>query len=347
MRLLCCLAVCLSPLVALDRCVVVDSNRVLVRDVVQEVPALAALPGELMLGYTPAAGMVRWWKGRHVQAVGFRHGIETGEVPDFCVERPSAPIREDEIVRALRAVLPSGSRLQLVDFCRLPVPRGELQFSLRGVVRPPNPLPDSLLMWRGRVSFDNNRSAPFWAKVRISVQRKGFYAAQAIPQGKTIGLEDLRLEVREESLFSAVPETNLQRVSGRQSRRTIEAGTALTDALLVAPREVNPGEVIEVQVRSGLASLRFDARAVTGGRDGDRVLLLNQDTGKKFKAVITGKSRAVVSLENSDVDTLKRGPADLPSARPVAAGQSRGSARGQGQFTGRTIETTRPPDSGS
>jgi flagella basal body P-ring formation protein FlgA len=296
------------------RCVVVDSNRVLVRDVALEIPALSALPGELMLGYAPAPGMVRWWKGRHVQAVGFRHGIETGEVPDFCVERPSAPIREDEIDRVLRAMLPPGSRFHLVDFCRMPVPSGQLQFSLGVLVRPPNPLPDSLLMWRGRVIFDKNRSAPFWAKVRISIHRQGVYAAHEIPQGKMIGPEDLRFEVREESLFSAVPETDPQRVSGKRSRRAIEAGAALTDALLVAPRDVNPGEVIEVQVQSGSASLKFNAQAVTGGHDGDQVLLLNQATGKRFKAVIAGKSRAVVSLEDSDDESAIRGSSGLPAS---------------------------------
>lgn len=344
MKLLCCLAVWLLPLAAVDRCIVVDSNRVLVRDVVQEIPALSALPGELMLGYAPAPGMVRRWKGRSVQAAGLRQGTNTGEVPDFCVARPAAPIQESEIERVLRASLPPGSHMQLVDFCRLPVPRGELQFSLRGLVRPSNPRPDSLLMWRGRVVFDKNRSAPFWAKVRVSIHREGVYAQHEIPQGKMIGPEDMRFEVREESLFSDVPAANPQRVSGQRSRRTIAAGAALTEALLETPHEVNPGEVVEVQVQSGSARLKFDAQAVTGGHDGDLVLLMNQSTGKRFKAVIAGKSRAVVSLENSDGENPIRGSSGLPASRLGSGSRGGRAAFRQGQSAGGAVAAARPTD---
>jgi flagella basal body P-ring formation protein FlgA len=162
-----------------------------------------------------------------------------------------------------------------------------------------------------------------------------------------IGPEDFRAEVREESFFSAVPETNPQRVSGKLSRRTIPAGAALTDELLVAPRDVNPGEAVEVQVRSGSAHLKFDARALTGGRDGERILLLNPATGKKFKAVIAGKSRAVVSVEDSDDENPSRGTLGLPAPRPRSATPGGKATARQGESEAGPAQATRPPDSGS
>lgn len=346
MKLAAWLAVCALPLPAVDRCIQVDSSRILVSHIVPAVPELSALPGGLVLGYAPSPGLVRWWKGRHVRALALRRGVDIGAISDFCVERPASPIGEDEVASVLASLLPPGARLQLVDYCRLRMPRGELQFTLRGLVRPPNPLPGSLLMWRGRLIYDKNRSAPFWATVRVSVRREGVYAVRQIPQGKLVAAEDVRLESREESLFSAVPAAEFVRLLGRRARRNISPGSAVPEDLLVAPREVNPGEVIEVQVQSGTTRLKLNAQAVTGGSAGDPVLLRNRTSGKQFKAIIDGKSRAVLDLEDSDAEDRTPGAAAFPAAQSGSADHSGGS-RSQGKIGARSSETARSIDPGS
>lgn len=340
-----CLALCALPLGAAGRCIAVESSLVEVRHVSASIPALSALPGDLLLGYAPSPGLARWWKGQRVRALGLRRGIDPGEIPDFCVERPARAMSEAEVVQALTALLPAGASLQVVDYCRLPMPRGELQFTLKGLGRPPKALPETLLVWRGRVAYEQNRSSPFWATVKITVRREGAYAARAIPQGKLVEAADLRMERREESIFSPVPESDAGRLIGRRCRRAIAAGTVLTAAVVEELREVNPGETVEVQVQSAAARLKLEARAVNGGHLGEQVLLLNKASGKQFRAVIDGRSRAVLDLEDPGATHSTPRSGAVPASQHDSVEPGR-RTRSQGQGGARRVDAARKDDPG-
>jgi flagella basal body P-ring formation protein FlgA len=345
MKTIAVLAFWASSLFATDRCLLVDSNRILVSHISGALPVLAQLSGDTVLGYAPAPGLTRWWKGAQLRGLALRHGVDPGAVPDICVQRPAHTFTRDEVTEPLRALLPVGSRLEVVDYCRLPVPKGRLAFTLQGLSRPPSPRPDTLLTWRGRVIFDEHRSVPFWASVRATVVREGFYAARLIAQGKLVELDDLKRESRLEQVFSVSPESDVALLVGREAHRSIPAGTAVTGAMLSAPREVFAGDAVEVRVTSGAARLTIDAKAITGGRAGDEVLVVNRQTGKRFKATVDGKSSAVVELEATDVDHRSRGAGPASTRAPAAA--VRPGGRKPGQVREATAEAARPDHSGS
>jgi hypothetical protein len=60
-------------------------------------------------------------------------------------------------------------------------------------------------------------------------------------------------------------------------------------------REVERGERIEVEVRSGAARLAFTATAASSGRDGDSVLVRNPDNGRLFSARVLGKGKVLIN----------------------------------------------------
>ncbi len=60
------------------------------------------------------------------------------------------------------------------------------------------------------------------------------------------------------------------------------------------PNDVEVGDTVIVEVHSGAATLRLEAKAESGGRRGDMISLRNADGGKMFRAKVDGKGKALV-----------------------------------------------------
>jgi flagella basal body P-ring formation protein FlgA len=75
---------------------------------------------------------------------------------------------------------------------------------------------------------------------------------------------------------------------------SIASGTELRPDLIAAPNDVDRGDAVQVEVRSGNARLALTARAVTGGRSGETISVRNPENNRIFQARITGKGTAVV-----------------------------------------------------
>lgn len=291
------------PLTAGEGCVAVDASRVVASHLAAAVPALAAVPADTFFGYAPMPGLRRRLRGVELRRIALHAGVDPGPLDDLCVERPTRQVSEPELRAVLEKVLPPGATIELTDFCHMPMPTGRLVFSLRDLVRPAAPSPNSRLTWRGRVFYDERRSVPFWAAVRIAVQREGFYAARDLPQGKVIEAADLVRQTRRESIFAAEPVSDATLLIGRELRRAVPAGSPLESSLAAEPREVLAGDAVRVHVHSGAAKLDFDAQAASSGRRGESILVINLQNKKRFKAIVDGRGSAVLDLESSSHDS--------------------------------------------
>lgn len=66
-----------------------------------------------------------------------------------------------------------------------------------------------------------------------------------------------------------------------------------------APRDIKAGDDVRVVVTMGAARLTLDALAETSGRVGDRILLKNRESGRRFAAVVAGPGAARIG-DSSD-----------------------------------------------
>lgn len=304
-----------------EGCVSVERGRVLASDLAGVVPVFSHVPPETLVGYAPAPGLTRWWRGAHLRAIALRFDAAVGDLPDVCVERPARVARREEVVDALRRALPERAVLEIEDYCRMPIPDGRIEFTLKSLARPSVASPTGLVLWRGRVVYEENRSSPFWARVRVSIVREGYWAARPIPQGRLIAESDLARAARTVSIFSPEPVAEAGAVIGRVARRALAAGAALEASALAAPPDVSAGDRLKVSVESGLARLVVDAKAATGGRRGDQILVENPQTGKRFKATVDGRGSAVVMMEDSNAQ-------ELAGSRAASGHHGSGSAKG-------------------
>jgi flagella basal body P-ring formation protein FlgA len=251
----------------------------------------------MTLGYAPDPGYVRWWRGDELVRLANRLGIGNNTLRDFCVQRDLTPYTKGEILAALRSALPPGVQVELADYCRTPVPKGQLSFDWSAIAPSTCGRGRPELIWRGQARFSPNRSVPFWAIVRLTAERKRIYSVSEIPAKSLLKSEDLRQERAPGSpLCNGVVES-IESIEGMESIRRIPAGMTLLSADLRLPFDIASGDLVRVQAVSESSRVEFPAKAVTHGRKGDMILIQDSAQRRIFRARVTGRRTADVDME--------------------------------------------------
>lgn len=274
-------------------CALVEGDRILAADLARERPLFAALDPAAVIGYAPAPGRQRTLDAEELARLARRHCLPEVSLEPVCFERAAETLRPERLVEAMRAALGEPqARIEILDFSRYPVPRGELSLPLAGLASPPPGKPESPVVWRGRVVYDGRRSVAVWARVRISAPRRLVVARRDLVAGRPIQAADI--EERLVETFPAQRNGTLTAaaVVGATPRRRIRAGEALEASWLRLPRDVERGDAVTVEVASGAARLLLEGRAETGGRRGEPVAVRNPASGRRFTATVEGPGRA-------------------------------------------------------
>jgi flagella basal body P-ring formation protein FlgA len=289
----------LAPLLAGAHCVSVASDRILAGDLATAVPLFQALDPETPLGFAPFPGTVRILSSRDLRLLAGRHGLmqAPGEVvPATCVERTVHRLSHDEVEAALLSALSiRDAKMDVLDFSAQPVPAGRLQFQRATLSRPPAADPQTPVMWRGRYAYDEGRhSLAFWAKVRITVDRDVFVAAETISAGSVIRASQLKT-VRMPCFPWPESASNFSfEIVGKIARRTIPAGLRISPESLDNPKDVIRGETVHVRVVNGATTISLDAVAQSSGSKGESIVVHNPSSGKNFRALVTDRGRVIV-----------------------------------------------------
>jgi flagella basal body P-ring formation protein FlgA len=287
------LAAAVAP--APGACVRVSADKVVTGDLVDSVPLLRELPPETPVGYAPLPGTVRVVSGRELTLIALRQGVILSDPPDVCIARALRVITQAEMQAALEAALGiRDAKLDLEEFSSQPLPPGRLEFQHSTLSQPPLVAPDSPVIWRGRLVYDEHHSAAVWAKVRITVDRSIFVAAQDIAAGATIRDDEIKAATVSEFPFSAPPLDSHAEIAGKVARHSIRAGQRITAAALEEPKDVVRGDIVQVRVVDGPATLSFDGIAASSGKKGDTILVHNSASGRNFRAVVEEKGKALV-----------------------------------------------------
>jgi flagella basal body P-ring formation protein FlgA len=287
----------------------VEGDRIFGKDLAAADSAFAVLDPDKPVGYAPAPGVRRVFSKAELERLAAAEGRGVSARFDICFERPLEVLTRERILAALESSLNnSGARLELVDFCRQPVPRGEIQFPRSGLGAPAG----LIALWRGRVDYGNRHSVPVWAKVRLSVRRLRVVAATTLAAGKAIQAGDLRVETCDQYPFGEAAAVSIDQVAGQAPRHLIPAGQPIPPGLLVALRDVERGETVMVEVGSGSAHLRLEARAESGGHAGESIVVRNPASGNCFRARIAGKGKVVVETDagGQDEESVVAGGSD-------------------------------------
>jgi flagella basal body P-ring formation protein FlgA len=278
-------------------CRAVAGERILAGDLAAEVAEFAAVPAEVEIGWAPAPGARRLMSRTEIERLGARHGLTVaGGGRLVCFERQLAPLDAGRVRAALeQALAGENARLEVVDHLRAPAPEGVIEFPPLGLTR--WVASRAGVIWRGRVRYGAGRSYPIWARVRVSVTRPRVVALRALAAGQPIAADSVEVRPVEGLPFERPAPAAVEEVAGRVPRRPIPAGQTIETLQLGTPREVEAGATVQVEARWGATRLAFAARAESGGRAGDRILVRNPATGKRFRGVVEARGKVTVEEE--------------------------------------------------
>ncbi|MGA2599396.1 MAG: flagellar basal body P-ring formation chaperone FlgA [Bryobacteraceae bacterium] len=290
------LALCLFGLAsawAAAPCAIVDGDRILASDIAPHVPLFAELDPNLVAGYAPAPGSHRTFSGGQLRAIAERSGVASdGILPGVCFERALAMLTPERIQQAMIATLKtSTAKISIVEFSRLPVPSGELEFPRAGLKIPAGPHREDPALWRGTVRYSPQHTVAVWARVRIEEERPVVVALRELRAGVVIAAGDFVILRRTICPLEPHLETASD-VVGRSARRTIASGSFISDDLMAIPPDIAPGQTVHVIASRGFTRITFDAVASSGGNKGNSIVLLNPESHIPFRAIVDGRGQA-------------------------------------------------------
>ena len=204
-------------------CTVVEGPRILGSDLARANPVFEALDPERAVGFSPAPGVERLLRVPQLRALVAPLGLEERIDDDLCFERAIEELTAARVLEVILRELPDNATVEITDFSRRPVPAGELTFPLAGLSSPGRGDGDDAL-WRGKLLYDQRRSIPVWARVRVRVPRRQLIALRELERGETIAQGDV-----ESKTAPAFPSEDAALASeaeavGAEVRRAIAAG---------------------------------------------------------------------------------------------------------------------------
>jgi flagella basal body P-ring formation protein FlgA len=207
-------------------------------------------------------------------------------------------LSEQEMMPALRTALDiEGATLEILEISNQPVPPGRLEFQRTFLSRPPVNAPQTPVIWRGKLIYDDQRSLMVWARVRISVDHDLFLAKETIPKGAVIRADQVAIDHIRQFPSTELTSNSFFTIVGKIARRTLPAGQPIVAGALDDLKDVFRGERVHVQATDGGASIRFDAIAQSSGQKGEVILVHNPWSGKNFRALIEGRQHVLVRGE--------------------------------------------------
>jgi flagella basal body P-ring formation protein FlgA len=312
------LALALTP----DGCYKIQSDIIFARDVAAVVPAFGQVPGNFNLGYLLASGEPRILRSADLQRIAKNQKVELNGLPDVCFVRDTFVPQPDQLRKAMLAELSNaepaagepnlaGAKIEILSWSTQPAPAGELVFPRDGMQIPQGSGTQRDVLWHGYVRYGEDRQFPVWAKVRITARITRVVAAANIPTGKPIQANQIRLETFEDSPFDETVAQNLDEVVGYLSKSSLRSGSPIRRTQIERVPDVARGDLVIVEVLTGGARLRLEARAESAGVKGSTILVRNLSSGKDFRAQVTGKGQATVGMAAGGATQVSGGGAQV------------------------------------
>jgi flagella basal body P-ring formation protein FlgA len=279
-------------------CETIANDRILGEDLAKIVPGfLDKMPGDTVIGYSPAPGTRRVFTSVELNRIGAPYGVTVAPDAEACFEWSVQPLTKDVVRTAILDSLQStDARIDVLAISGSLAPAGKISFPVSGLLASTITGPDTPVTWRGEVLYHGSRKFSIWARLKISSTMSRVVATQLILPGQTVTADQVRIETYDDFPLRNDIARNLEEVVGRMPRRALRLGLPVSRADLIEPFQVQRGDLVDVTAIAGAAQLHVPALAETPGRQGDLITLKNAHSGKFFRARIEGRDKALVMV---------------------------------------------------
>jgi flagella basal body P-ring formation protein FlgA len=276
-------------------CQPVEGDRILARHLAAVLPEFGSAAPEALLGQSPLPGAQRTFHAQELRALAHRFGIALSSDQDVCFEWALQPLDRARMIAAMQQSLQiPGARILITDLLSDPVPAGRIEFPLGSLGTPSPTGPRAPVLWRGNVVYGDSHRFIIWARVEIAAPCRKLVAAESLKAGQPIEARQIRVTTTTCFPVGAKEIPPIEQLAGMTPIHSISGGSELRPELLAPPNDINRGDEVHVEVRSGAARVALTARALSGGRSGDTISVRNPESNKTFQARVTGKGMALV-----------------------------------------------------
>ena len=265
------------------------------RDLKNASAGFEQLAADAAVAQAPRPGSRRFFEPDELAGIARAHALPQRAFSRLCFERASSPLKDPDLIAAMREALDApDAAIEIVAKSQTGAPEGKAVFVRRALPEPSTA--GGTVVWHGYVAYDGGQ-LPIWAEARIRVRQQRLVAASQLRAGQRVGPGDLRLEDAEGFPSRAPWVRNPAEAVGRIARRAIAAGSPVLASDLEMPKDVEKGQLVSVEVRSGGAIVRTESPAESAGSRGETIRLRNPASGKTFRARVEDKGRVVVEAQ--------------------------------------------------
>jgi flagella basal body P-ring formation protein FlgA len=276
-------------------CRPVEGDRISTRDLAAALPEFTAAPPGGLVAQAPLPGFQRIFHAQELRVLAHRFGVALSSEQDVCFSWTLQPLDRAAAGAAMREALQmEGATIDIDEISPAKVPAGRIEFPLTWLGTPSPTGPPTPVMWRGSVIYGESRRFSIWARVQIAAPCRKSVAAEALKPGRKIEARQVRTTTGTCFPLHAADMPPAEQIAGMTPLRPIAAGSELRLDLLDGSHEVNRGDAVRIEVRSGAALLALTARALTAGRSGEIISVRNPESNRTFQARVTGKGTAIV-----------------------------------------------------
>ena len=151
----------------------------------------------------------------------------------------------------------------------------------------------------GAVSIGVRCDMPSW-KVHLSVQVQAYtevmVAKQPITRGSLITSNDVEIQKREISRYSAGTYQNVDQLVGMVAKRNIRQDDVLTPRILMPRRLVSRGQPVTIIAEINGLQIRTKGEALMDGHQGQIIRVENQRSGKEIAGEVIATSTVRVKM---------------------------------------------------
>ena len=157
-----------------------------------------------------------------------------------------------------------------------------------------SPDADAITTWPSGIvtAFEYTESRKILLNASIELSAEVVVSATNIVRGQVIDEALIEVQLRPRKQLGAQILSSLEEAIGLEATRTIRAGSPITLSDLVAADLVRKGEKVTLTISRGALNISVDTIAVEDGKMGEQVELMNAESGKVIRGVVTGRHRA-------------------------------------------------------
>ncbi|MCP3667025.1 MAG: flagellar basal body P-ring formation protein FlgA [Gammaproteobacteria bacterium] len=135
-----------------------------------------------------------------------------------------------------------------------------------------------------------------YVPVTVKIMKKVFVAHHPLPRGTLLLKEGIKLEERDITQLRRGFYIEERRLIGKTLKKSLIKGAEITPSHLTTEETIKRGNRVIISAKSRLFSVKMAGKALSAGKRGDRIKVINLSSKRKLEATVIAPGLVEVTL---------------------------------------------------